>query len=254
MRPGGLSLGACGMEGSGIRLNKYLSEAGVCSRREADRLVEAGRVTVDGRPALMGQRVNPGQAVCLDGKPVGGKERPVLLLVNKPAGIVCTTAEFKGEKNIVDLVRYPIRLYPVGRLDKESEGLILMTNQGELMDQILRPGNAHEKEYLVEVNRPVTGGFLEGLRRGVPMLGTVTAPCRVEKTGPKSFRMILTQGLNRQIRRMCEYFDYRVTHLVRVRVMNFTLDGIAPGGYREATKEELSELGRLLARPALRKR
>ena len=242
------------MEESGIRLNKYLSEAGVCSRREADRLVEAGRITVDGRPALMGQRVNPGQQVCLDGTPVGGKERPVLLLVNKPAGIVCTTAEFKGEKNIVDLVRYPIRLYPVGRLDKESEGLILMTNQGDLMNQILRPGNAHEKEYLVEVNRPVTGGFLEGLRRGVPMLGTVTAPCRVERTGPKSFQMILTQGLNRQIRRMCEYFDYRVTHLVRVRVMNLTLEGIAPGGYREATEAELSELGRLLARPAPRKR
>ena len=235
------------MERSGIRLNKYLSEAGVCSRREADRLLEAGRVTVDGETAAMGQRVSQGQHVCLDGKPVGEKERPVLLLVNKPAGIVCTTAEFKGEKNIVDLVHYPIRLYPVGRLDKESEGLILMTNQGELMNKILRPGNAHEKEYLVEVNRPVTAGFLEALRRGVPMLGTVTAPCRAEKTGPKSFRMILTQGLNRQIRRMCEYFDYRVVGLRRIRIMNFTLDGIASGRYREATKEELLELSKLLA-------
>ncbi|MCI8506732.1 MAG: pseudouridine synthase [Lachnospiraceae bacterium] len=243
----GLRLGEKKMEQSGIRLNKYLSEAGVCSRREADRLLEAGRVTVDGETAAMGQRVSQGQHVCLDGKPVGEKERPVLLLVNKPAGIVCTTAEFKGEKNIVDLVHYPIRLYPVGRLDKESEGLILMTNQGELMNKILRPGNAHEKEYLVEVNRPVTAGFLEALRRGVPMLGTVTAPCRAEKTGPKSFRMILTQGLNRQIRRMCEYFDYRVVGLRRIRIMNFTLDGIASGRYREATKEELLELSKLLA-------
>ncbi len=235
------------MEESGIRLNKYLSEAGVCSRREADRLADAGRVTVDGRTAVLGQRVSAGQEVCLDGMPVGGQERPVLLLVNKPAGIVCTTAEFPGEKNIVDLVRYPVRLYPVGRLDKESEGLILMTNQGDLMNQILRPGNAHEKEYLVEVNRSVTAGFLEALRRGVPMLGTVTAPCKAEKTGAKSFRMILTQGLNRQIRRMCEYFDYRVVSLKRVRIMHFTVEGIASGGYREATEAELQGLSGLLS-------
>ncbi|MCI8464762.1 MAG: pseudouridine synthase [Lachnospiraceae bacterium] len=236
------------MEESGIRLNKYLSEAGICSRREADRLLEAGRITVDGHRAVLGERVSPGQQVCLDGTLVGEKERPVVLLVNKPAGIVCTTAKFKGEKNIVDLVHYPIRLYPVGRLDKESEGLILMTNQGELMNRILRPGNAHEKEYLVEVNRPVSAEFLEAMRRGVPILGTVTAPCKVEKTGPKSFRMILTQGLNRQIRRMCEYFDYRVTGLKRLRVMNITLDGIAPGGYREATEEELAALLGLLVK------
>ena len=235
------------MEQPGIRLNKYLSEAGVCSRREADRLLEAGRVSVDGEKAVMGQRIFPGQQVYVDGGLVGEKGRPVLLLVNKPAGIVCTTAEFKGEKNIVDLVHYPVRLYPVGRLDKESEGLILMTNQGDLMNKILRPGNAHEKEYLVEVNRPVTAGFLEALRRGVPMLGTVTAPCQAEKTGPKSFRMILTQGLNRQIRRMCEYFDYRVVSLKRVRVMDFVVDGISSGGYREATEEEMKKLTRLLA-------
>lgn len=235
------------MEQSGIRLNKYLSEAGVCSRREADRFLEAGRIFVDGEVAAVGQRIFPGQQVSFDGKPVGEKERPVLLLVNKPAGIVCTTAEFKDEKNIVDLVHYPVRLYPVGRLDKESEGLILMTNQGDLMNKILRPGNAHEKEYLVEVHRPVTAGFLEAMRRGVPMLGTVTAPCKVEKTGAKSFRMILTQGLNRQIRRMCEYFDYRVVGLKRIRVMNFVVDGIASGEYREATEEEFNELTELLA-------
>ncbi|MDI9242320.1 pseudouridine synthase [Fusibacillus kribbianus] len=234
------------MEEAGIRLNKMLSEAGVCSRREADRLIEAGRITVDGVTASMGQRILPGQQVLLDGKAVGGKERPVLLLVNKPAGVVCTTAEFKNEKNIVDMVDYPVRLYPVGRLDKESEGLILMTNQGDLMNKILRPGNAHQKEYLVKVNRPVTPEFLEAMRRGVPILGTVTAPCQVEKTGSQSFRIILTQGLNRQIRRMCEYFGYRVAALKRVRVLNFVVDGIPLGGYREATEAEMRSLRELL--------
>lgn len=234
------------MEESGIRLNKYLSEAGVCSRREADRLIESGRVTIDGKRALMGQKVLPGQQVCLDGDAVSGKERPVLLLVNKPAGIVCTTAEFKGEKNIVDMVNYPVRVYPVGRLDKDSEGLILMTNQGELVNKILRRGNAHSKEYLVQVNKPVTPEFIEAMKRGVPILDTVTAPCQAEKTGVKSFRIILVQGLNRQIRRMCEYFDYRVVALKRVRVMNFTLEGIPLGSYREATDAEKKELNRLL--------
>ncbi|QNM05360.1 pseudouridine synthase [Qiania dongpingensis] len=234
------------MEEQGIRLNKYLSEAGVCSRREADRLTSQGRVTVDGGTASMGQKVLPGQQVCVDGKAVGGKERPVLLLVNKPSGVVCTTAEFKGEKNIVDLVNYPIRVYPVGRLDKESEGLILMTNQGELVNKILRRGNAHSKEYLVKVNKPVTPEFLQAMAKGVPILDTVTAPCRVEKTGPQEFRIILVQGLNRQIRRMCEYFDYRVRGLRRIRVMNFTVDGIPVGSYREATPEEYKALQELL--------
>ncbi len=234
------------MEEQGIRLNKYLSEAGVCSRREADRLTSQGRVAVDGGTASMGQKVLPGQQVCVDGKAVGGKERPVLLLVNKPSGVVCTTAEFKGEKNIVDLVNYPIRVYPVGRLDKESEGLILMTNQGELVNKILRRGNAHSKEYLVKVNKPVTSEFLQAMAKGVPILDTVTAPCRIEKTGPQEFRIILVQGLNRQIRRMCEYFDYRVRGLRRVRVMNFTVDGIPVGSYREATSEEYGALQELL--------
>ena len=234
------------MEEQGIRLNKYLSEAGVCSRREADRYIEQGRVTVDGKQPSMGQKVMPGQQVCLDGEPVGEKERPVLLLVNKPAGIVCTTAEFKNEKNIVDMVNYSVRVYPIGRLDKDSEGLILMTNQGELVNKILRRGNAHSKEYLVQVNKPVTPEFIEAMKRGVPILDTVTAPCQAEKTGVKSFRIILTQGLNRQIRRMCEYFGYRVVALKRVRVMNFTLDGIPSGGYREADKEEMEALQKLL--------
>lgn len=234
-------------EKQGIRLNKYLSEAGVCSRREADRLTEEGRVTVDGTLPSMGQRILPGQVVCVDGTPVGEKQKPVLLLVNKPAGIVCTTAHFKGEKNIVDMVDYPVRVYPVGRLDKDSEGLILMTNQGELVNKILRRGNAHSKEYLVRVSRPVTSEFLEAMEKGVPILGTVTAPCRTEQTGPYSFRILLVQGLNRQIRRMCEYFGYRVTALKRVRIMEFTLDGIPSGGYREATDREMAGLRKLLA-------
>lgn len=234
------------MEQQKIRLNKYLSEAGVCSRREADRYIEQGRVTVDGELPSMGQKVTPGQQVCLDGMPVGGREKQVLLLVNKPAGIVCTTAEFKNEKNIVDMVDYPVRVYPVGRLDKESEGLILMTNQGELVNKILRRGNAHSKEYLVQVNKLVTPEFIEAMKRGVPILDTVTAPCQAEKTGAKSFRIILTQGLNRQIRRMCEYFGYRVVSLKRVRVMNFSVDGIPLGEYREATEKEMEELKELL--------
>ena len=210
------------MEETGIRLNKYLSEAGICSRREADRMVEEGRVTVNGELPAMGQKILPGDQVEVDGTMVGGKDRPVLLLVNKPAGIVCTTAEFKGEKNIVDMVNYPVRVYPVGRLDKESEGLILMTNRGELVNKILRGGNHHEKEYLVTVNRPVTPEFLEAMSRGVPILDTVTAPCKTEKTG------------------------YRVVALKRIRVMEFTLDGIPSGGYREATEAEQRELERRL--------
>lgn len=234
------------MEETGIRLNKYLSESGICSRREADRMVEEGRVTVNGELPAMGQKILPGDQVEVDGTMVGGKDRPVLLLVNKPAGIVCTTAEFKGEKNIVDMVNYPVRVYPVGRLDKESEGLILMTNRGELVNKILRGGNHHEKEYLVTVNRPVTPEFLEAMSRGVPILDTVTAPCKTEKTGVCQFKIILTQGLNRQIRRMCEYFGYRVVALKRIRVMEFTLDGIPSGGYREATEAEQRELERRL--------
>ncbi len=230
-----------------IRLNKYLSEAGVCSRREADRLISQGRVTVDGLQPVMGQKVSPGQRVEVDGTPVEAQEPPVLLLVNKPVGVVCTTARFKDEKNIVDMVAYPRRVYPIGRLDKDSEGLILMTNQGELVNKILRRGNAHEKEYLVRINKEVTPGFLEAMRCGVPILDTVTAPCRAEKTGPREFRIILTQGLNRQIRRMCEYLGCRVTALKRVRVMGFTLDGIPSGGYREAGPEEIRELKQWLA-------
>lgn len=234
-----------------VRLNKYLSDAGICSRRQADRYVEEGRITIDGRLAQMGEKVLPTQIICVDGKPVGGAmavgRRKIVLAVNKPKGIVCTTSRVEKD-NIVDFVGYPERIYPVGRLDKESEGLILMTNDGELMDEILRARNHHEKEYEVRVNRPLTDRFLKEMAGGVPILDTVTRPCRVRKTGAYSFRIILTQGLNRQIRRMCEALGYRVRGLRRIRVMNIRLGDLPPGSWRELTEEELCELNRLTGR------
>lgn len=235
------------MEKEGIRINKYLSESGVCSRREADRQVEAGNVSIDGRPAVMGDKVLPGQQVVFCGKHVQQEGEPILLLVNKPVGIVCT-AEKREKNNIVDYLHYPKRIYPVGRLDKESGGLLLMTNQGDLVNKIMRAGNYHEKEYIVTVNRPVTEEFLRGMAGGVPLkeLKTMTRPCPVEKLGSKTFRIVLTQGLNRQIRRMCEYFGYRVVSLTRVRIMNLTLGDLASGTYRKITEREMMELKKLL--------
>lgn len=235
-------------EQTAIRLNKYLSDAGVCSRRQADRYVEEGRITIDGRPAQMGERVLPEQTVCLDGKKIDGtggvSSKRIVLAVNKPRGIVCTTSK-KEKDNIVDFIHYPVRIYPVGRLDKDSEGLILMTNDGELMDEILRARNGHEKEYEVQVNRPVSDHFLKEMAGGVPILDTVTRPCKIRKTGTFTFRIILTQGLNRQIRRMCEALGYRVRALKRIRVMNIRLDDLATGTYRELTEAEVFELMRL---------
>lgn len=231
-----------------IRLNKYLSEAGVCSRREADRLIELGRVFVDGERAQTGMKVRPDQDIVCNGKPVRHEERPVLLAVNKPKGIVCTAANARVEKdNIVDFLHYPQRIYPVGRLDKDSEGLILMTNQGDIVNKILRGSNDHEKEYIVKVNRPVTEAFLNAMASGVPILDTVTKPCQVEALGKREFRIVLTQGLNRQIRRMCEALGYRVMDLKRVRIMNIKLGSLKTGEYRELTREEQEELRRLLA-------
>ena len=229
-----------------VRLNKFLSESGFCSRREADRLIEAGKVKVDGLTASMGMKVKPGQQVEADGTVIGGKDRPVVLLVNKPRGIVCTTSDKDRAENIVEFLNYPVRIYPVGRLDKDSEGLLLMTNQGELVNQILKGRYGHEKEYLVTVNKEITAAFLERMRKGVKILDTVTRPCTVEQTGEKSFRIILTQGLNRQIRRMCEALGYQVRTLKRVRIMNLKLGSLKTGEYREITKEELRELERLL--------
>ena len=233
-----------------IRLNKYLSESGICSRREADRLIEAGKVLVDGSVAVMGMKIVPGQRVVCDGIPVGEKDRPVLLAVNKPRGIVCTTSEKDRAENIVEFLNYPIRIYPVGRLDKESEGLLLMTNQGELMDRILRARNGHEKEYRVTVDRPITEAFLRRMGSGVPILDTGTRPCEVKRLGEQEFGIILTQGLNRQIRRMCEALGYRVTRLCRIRIMNLTLGSLKSGEYREVSGTELTELKRLLGMEA----
>ena len=231
-----------------VRINKFLSEAGVCSRREADRQIEAGNVTIDGRTAQMGDKVMEEQVVCFQGKPVKKEEEMILIAFHKPAGIVCT-AEKREKNNVIDYLNYPKRIYPVGRLDKDSEGLLLLTNNGDMVNKIMRAGNMHEKEYIVTVNKPVTDSFLRGLAGGVPWveLGVTTRKCRVERIGKKQFRIILTQGLNRQIRRMCEYFGYRVQKLVRVRIMNIRLGDLECGKYRDVTPEEYRKLLELTA-------
>ena len=228
-----------------MRLNKYLSDAGVCSRREADRLVQDGKVTVDGKTAVLGMQIEEGQEIWVNGKEVRREEKKVLLLFHKPRGIECT-ANPKIKNNVISYIDYPIRIYYIGRLDKDSEGLLLLTNQGELVNKMMRAGNCHEKEYLVTVDKPVTDDFIRKMSCGVPILGTVTRKCHVEKTGEKSFCIILTQGLNRQIRRMCEYLGYRVERLVRVRVMNLELGDLPVGQYREAAEKELENLKSLI--------
>lgn len=230
-----------------VRINKYLSEAGICSRREADRQIEAGHVIINGRKAVMGDKVFPGDIVFFGKKQVAKEEEIILLAVNKPRGIVCT-AEKRERDNIVDFVNFPKRIYPVGRLDKESRGLILMTNQGELVNKIMRSGNYHEKEYIVRVNRDVTEAFLENMRKGMHLeeLNATTRPCRAERIGKRTFRIVLTQGLNRQIRRMCEKFHYRVVDLKRVRIMNIQLGELKEGEYRKITAEEWSKLQELI--------
>ena len=238
------------MEGNaeGIRINKFLSEAGVCSRREADRQIEAQNVTIDGRIAVTGDRVLPGQTVLFCGKPVTKEEEMILLAFHKPVGIVCT-AEKREKNNVIDYINYPKRIYPVGRLDKDSEGLLLLTNNGDIVNKMMRAGNRHEKEYIVTVNKPVTDFFVRGLSGGVPLveLGTTTRPCRVEKIGKKQFRIVLTQRMNRQIRRMSLYFVYRVEKLVRVRIMNIRLGDLPVGTYRNITEEEYAQLKKLTA-------
>ncbi len=223
------------------RLNKYLSAAGVCSRREADRLVELGLVTIDGHVAEVGEKVLPGQTVCVRGKKVEAEEPEVLLAYYKPRGIVCT-AKRSIHDNIIDAIGYPVRIYPVGRLDRDSEGLILMTNQGDLTEKIVHARYCHEKEYLVRVDRPVTEEFLRRMAGGVPILDTVTRPCEVTGMGKYTFSIVLTQGLNRQIRRMCEALGYRVRELKRIRVINIRLGNLMPGEYREITGEEKAAL------------
>lgn len=228
-----------------VRLNKFLSEKGICSRREADRLVDEGKVMVNGVCAVMGQKVSSANEIVVDGKKVSTKQvKPVLIAVNKPAGIVCTTARFEGEKNIVDMVKYPTRIYPIGRLDKESEGLILMTNLGDLANEISKASNSHEKEYVVTVNNQVTESFLDKMRRGMHLeeLNADTMPCVCTKTGNREFHIILKQGLNRQIRRMCAACGYRVETLKRIRIMNIHLGNIPQGNFRNVTDAEFDKL------------
>ena len=224
-----------------VRLNKYLSEAGVCSRREADRLIETGKVSVDGKRAQTGMKIVPGQVVKVGKKVVSKQDEMVVLAVNKPAGIVCT--EERRERNsIVRFLDYPIRITYVGRLDKDSKGLLLMTNNGDIINKMMRAGNRHEKEYKVTVDKEITQEFLEKMASGVPILDTVTRPCKVEKIGKYTFSIILTQGLNRQIRRMCEALGYQVRELIRVRIMNIHLGRLKEGEYRKLTDAELNEL------------
>lgn len=229
------------------RLNKLLSELGVCSRREADRRIEAGEVFVDGRSAVCGQKVHPGQQIIYKGQEVGEKPEPVLLMVNKPRGIVCTSQK-KEKNNIVDFVHYPQRVYPVGRLDKESRGLILMTNQGDLVNRIMKESTYHEKEYLVWVDKTVTSEFVKKMSQGIylPEFGRTTRTCRVKKESRNLFSIILTQGWNRQIRRMCEACGYRVRDLQRIRIMNLKLGDLAEGKVRRVSKEEYLGLMREL--------
>ena len=227
-----------------VRINKYLSAAGFCSRREADRLVEAGRVSIDGRIAGMGDKVSDGQKVQVDNKDISVEEEKILLAFNKPAGIVCTTTDSQGANNIVDYIGYNKRIYPIGRLDKDSHGLILMTNNGEIMDKILRSANGHEKEYIVEVNKDIDDEFVKNMSKGVYLeeLERTTLPCRVYKDGKRKFRIILTQGLNMQIRRMCDNLGYRVVDLKRIRIMNIVLGNLKEGSYRNVTDKEYSRL------------
>lgn len=230
--------------GANVRLNKYISDAGVCSRREADRLIEAGKVEIDGKKATLGSRVMTGQDVRVNGKSISREEEMILLAVNKPRGVVCTTDTRWGDETIYELLNYPKRIFSIGRLDKDSEGLLLMTNNGDILNKIMRAGNYHEKEYVVTVDREVTPEFLKKLSDGIYLeeLDVKTRPCRVEKAGSCSFRIILTQGLNRQIRRMCQACHYRVTKLRRVRIMNIELGDLKPGAYRDVSRKEYAVL------------
>ena len=229
---------------TGVRINKYIGDSGFCSRREADRLISDQRVTIDGLAAELGSRVTSHQTVMIDGQVVLPHDKPVYLVLYKPLGVTCTT-DPRRRDNIIDFVKYPQRIYPIGRLDRDSEGVIFLTNDGDIVNKILRAGNYHEKEYLVTVDQPVTEDFLHRMSAGVPILQTVTRPCQVSQTGPRQFKIILTQGLNRQIRRMCEALGFDVMRLIRTRVMHITLSGLNPGQWRDMSMREVHELHRL---------
>tara|TARA_B100001057_G_scaffold26985_1_gene24726 strand:- start:402 stop:1121 length:720 start_codon:yes stop_codon:yes gene_type:complete len=228
------------------RINKYLSEIGYCSRRAADKLIEQRRVTINGVVPLMGTKIVEGDKVCVDGKAVSkSEEAAVYIALNKPTSIVCTTDTRVEKDNIIDFLNYPKRIFPIGRLDKASEGLILLTNDGDIVNKILRARNNHEKEYIVHVNKKIKADFVSKMSQGIPILDTVTRPCKVKKIGDYRFKIILTQGLNRQIRRMCEYLGYHVVRLKRIRIMNIHLD-LKVGEHRDLSKSELKELNRLI--------
>jgi len=229
------------------RINKYLSEIGFCSRRAADKLILENRVTINGEVPQMGTKIGPEDKVMVDGKLVSTPEdKPVYIAFNKPVGIVCTTDTKVEKDNIIDYIKYPKRIFPIGRLDKPSEGLILLTSDGDIVNKILRARNNHEKEYLVSVNKPITAEFLRKMRNGIPILDTITNKCTVEQLNKFRFRIILTQGLNRQIRRMCEFLDYKVVKLKRIRIMNIHLD-VEVGKWRYLSTEELDEINQSIS-------
>ncbi|AKP50777.1 23S rRNA pseudouridine(2604) synthase RluF [Cyclobacterium amurskyense] len=226
---------------SEVRINKFLSEIGYCSRREADRMIAANRVTINDKVPEMGTKIVPGDVVKVDGEVVSApKEKHVYIAFNKPVGVICTT-DTKVKDNIVDYINHPQRIFHIGRLDKPSEGLILLTSDGDIVNKILRAGNAHEKEYIVKVNRPIEGDFIDRMSKGVPILDIVTQKCYVKQLKKDTFKIILTQGLNRQIRRMCDYLGYKVVALKRVRIMNISLD-LPKGRWRDLSAEELDEI------------
>ncbi|WP_439127956.1 23S rRNA pseudouridine(2604) synthase RluF [Polaribacter sp.] len=229
-----------------INLNKYISSSGICSRREAERFINEGRVTINGKPTQLGNRVGKKDVVKLDGRLVTPKNKTLYIALNKPVGIVSTT-DGREPNNIVKHINHPERLFPIGRLDKPSEGLIFLTNDGDIVNKILRAGNNHEKEYFVSVNKSITPNFIDKMSNGIPILGTITQKCKVEKVADKIFKIILTQGLNRQIRRMCEYLDYEVTKLKRTRIMNVTLGYLQTGDWRELTEDEMKEINNMIS-------
>ncbi len=231
---------------SSTNLNKYISSTGICSRREAEKLITANRVTINGRPTQLGNRVFEGDVVKVDGRALQPKPKTLYIAFNKPVGIVCTT-DSKERKNIVKYINHPERLFPIGRLDKPSEGLIFLTNDGDIVNKILRAGNNHEKDYVVKVDTSITDDFIQKMGNGIPILGTVTKKCKVTKISDKVFQIVLTQGLNRQIRRMCEYLGYEVVKLQRTRIMNVKLDTLKIGDWRELTEQELSEINAMVA-------
>jgi len=227
-------------------INKYISDTGFCSRREADKYIEQGRVTINDNIASKGNRVEDGDVVEVDGEPLKKKKSTVYIALNKPKGITCTTDQ-KDKTNIIDYVNFSSRIFPIGRLDKLSEGLIFLTNDGDIVNKILRAGNQHEKEYIVSVDKPITVEFIKAMRNGVRIMGVTTQKCFVQQEGTDRFKIILTQGLNRQIRRMCEALGYNVKTLKRTRIMNMTLKDLAPGKWRYFTKEEISSINELVA-------